>query len=99
MLIQILVLSVVLGVIILFCILFIIQLMYNNKEFIVKRFNNRFILFYIKYQIILARISLFIFSLVILFGLIELFVGLYYLITQPVPYEDLGIDLHTYVKK
>lgn len=59
--------------------------MYNNKEFIIKRFKNKFILFYIKYKIILAKISLFVFPLLNLFGLIEIFVGLHYLITHPVP--------------
>ena len=73
--------------------------MVNNIDFITKRFNNRFILYYLKYQLFLSKLSLFILPLFIMFGLIELFVGLYFIITHPIPYENLGIDLHTYLKK
>ena len=46
--------------------------MYNHKEFITKKFNNKFIKLYIKYQIILANISLFLLPALIFLGLIEL---------------------------
>ena len=34
-----------------------------------------------------------------MFGLIEIVVGLHFLITHPIPWEELPIDLHTYIKK
>ena len=94
-----LLISIVIGLIVLFTIYFLIQTMYNNKEFLTKRFNNRFIRFYINYQIILTKISLFVLPAFIFLGLIELFVGLYFIITHPIPYELLPIDLHTYLNK
>ena len=71
--------------------------MYNNKEFFIKRSNNRFIRFYINYQIVLTKISLFVLPAFIFLGLIELFVGLYFLITHQISYYCLDIDLHTYI--
>lgn len=94
-----LLISVVIGIIVLFTIYFLIQTMYNNKEFITKRFDNRIIRLYIKYQIILSKISLFVLPILIFVGLIELFVGLHFLLTHPIPFELLPIDLHTYLKK
>lgn len=90
--------SVVFGLIILFTTYFFIQTMYNNREFITKRFDNRFIRLYIKYQLFLSQISLFVLPAFIFLGLIELFVGLYFLITHPIPFELLPVDLHTYLK-
>jgi hypothetical protein len=90
---------IVIGLILLLSVYIFIQIMVNNKEFILKRFNNRFILFYLKYQLILSKISLFVLPLLIMFGLIELFVILHYIITHPIPFEKLPIDLHTYINK
>ena len=73
--------------------------MFLANKFINKRaiINNKFITLYLKYQIFLAKVSLFLLPLLIMLGLIELFVGLYFIITHPIPYEVLPIDLHTYV--
>ena len=73
--------------------------MLHNKNFIINKFNNKFIKFYINYQQLLAKISLFILPIIIMFGLIEIVVGLHFLITHPIPWEELPIDLHTYIKK
>ena len=74
--------------------------MVNNKELITKRFNNRFVLLFIKYQLFLSKISLFILPLFLMVGLVELFVGLYYIVTHPLPYDKLPVDnLHIYIKK
>jgi len=32
-----------------------------------------------------------------MFGLIELMVGLYFIITHPIPFEKLDIDLHIFI--
>lgn len=90
---------VVIGLIILFCIYFYITIMLNNKDYILKRFNNKFILFYLKYQLFLAKLSQFTLPLLILLGLLELLVMSHFLITHPIPYEQLPIDLHTFVKR
>ena len=73
--------------------------MINNKDYIMKKFNNKFVLFYFKYQVILAKISSILLPLIIMLALIELFVGLYFLITHPIPYDKLDIDLHKYISK
>ena len=97
LLIHFLLIIVVTSLIILFIFYFVVQTMFNNKEFILAKFNNRFIKLYIKYQIFLAKISLIILPLLIMLGLVELFVGLYFIITHPIPFEVLDIDLHTYI--
>ena len=73
--------------------------MLGKKEFILKKFNNKFIHFYIKYQLILAKFSTIILPILIMLGLIELFVGLLYIILHPIPFENLPIDLHTFLDK
>ena len=96
--IHILLLMVVTSLIILFTIYLVIQLLNNNREFLINKFNNKFIRFYFKYQLFLAKISMIILPIIILFGLIEMFVGVYFLLTHPIPYEKLDIDLHTFIK-
>ena len=90
---------VVIGLIIMFSFYLLLHIVYYNKDFIIKRFdnNNRFIKLYLRYQVILSKISLIILPVFILLGLIELFVGLHFLITHPIPYEELPVDLHTYI--
>jgi hypothetical protein len=95
--IQILLFIIVVSLILLLSVYFFIQIINNNKEFITKKFSNKFVLFYIKYQFLLAKISTILLPFFIMFGLIELLIGLYFLITHPVPYDQLGIDLHTYI--
>lgn len=75
------------------------NILLHNKEYFLNRFNNRFILLYIKYQIFTAKLSLVIFPIIIYIGLFSLFTGLHFLVTHPVPYESLGIDLHSIVGK
>ena len=90
---------VVIGLIIMFSFYLLLHIVYYSKDFIIKRFdnNNRFIKLYLRYQVILSKISLIILPVFILLGLIELFVGLHFLITHPIPYEELPVDLHTYI--
>ena len=95
-----LLISVVIGLIIMFSFYLVLHIVYYNKDYILKRFDNsnRYIKLYLRYQVILSKISLIIIPMFILLGLIELFVGLHFLITHPIPYEELPIDLHTYIK-
>ena len=77
-----------------------VQVLLNNKEFILKKiFNNRYVQLYIKYQIFIGQLSSVILPLFIMIGLIQLFIGLFYVITHPIPYENLPVDLHTYIGK
>ncbi len=68
-----------------------------NKDKIINRFNNRYIVWYIKYQVILSKITLFYFPLLLLTGLFTLCHGHYWLITHQIPYFDIDTDLHQYV--
>ena len=85
------------GLLLLMVAFLIIVFMLQNKDFILKKFNNKLIKFYINYQVILAKIGIYVLPLFILFGLIELIFFLYYLLTHTLPYESLPIDLHIYV--
>jgi hypothetical protein len=69
-----------------------------NKEFILKHFSsNRFFQFYFKYQFLSIKISLFILPFFIFLGLFTLVHSSYYMLTHPVPYDILGVDLHIFV--
>lgn len=94
-----LLLAVVIGLILLFSVLIFIQIMVKNKDFITKHFKNKFILLFIKYQLFLSKISLFALPLLIMIGLLELFVGVYFIITHPIPYDKIPFDLHIYISK
>jgi len=94
-----LLLILVISVIILFIIYIIINFMLQNKEFILNRFENKFIKFYLKYQFFLGKISVIVLPVLILFGLIQIFVGLFYIVTHPLPLEELNSNLHIYIKK
>ena len=92
-----LLLIIVLGLIVLFIIYMFINIFLHNKDFILNKFNYKLFRFMVKYQIFLGKISIFTLPLLILFGLIELAVGLHYLITHPIAWENLPLDLHAYI--
>ena len=70
-----------------------------NKEYFIAKFSNknRFIKFYLKYQIILANITLYLLPILIIFGIIELIYILNYLISHPLPIDKIGIDPHVFI--
>lgn len=87
----------------LFCLILaylINNLLFYNKEYFIKRFGqkNKFINIYLKYQVFCIKVSLFYLPLFMAIGFFVLFQGLYFLITHQIPYENLGIDLHVFVK-
>nr|AYM32774.1 hypothetical protein DXG00_000016 [Termitomyces sp.] len=83
---------------ILLFIIFIFNLIFLlNKDKIIKKFNNKFIRFYIKYQTALSWITLLYVPIFIFMGLFTLFNGILWLITHQIPYESLGIDLHQFI--
>nr|YP_010697876.1 hypothetical protein P1Q19_mgp22 [Fuscoporia viticola]WCF76837.1 hypothetical protein [Fuscoporia viticola] len=74
------------------------NLLLLNKDFITKHLGkNKLIVFYLKYQVISIKISLFVLPLFIFLGLITLIQSSYYMITHPIPYEILDVNLHVYV--
>ena len=88
---------IVVSLIVLFIGYIFLNIFIQNKDYIVNKFNNRFIRLYIRYQFIQARIASIYLPVLILAGLLQLMVAIYYNITHPIPYENLHIDLHTYV--
>nr|YP_009493210.1 hypothetical protein [Ganoderma calidophilum]AWJ64005.1 hypothetical protein [Ganoderma calidophilum] len=97
LIIYILLLIVVISTIILFIVYLVIHFMIYNKDYLVNKFNNKFIILFIRYQLFLGKLSSFILPLFILCGLFQLLFGLHFLLTHSIPYESLGIDLHTYI--
>lgn len=70
-----------------------------NKDNILKRFNNRFLVFYVKYQAILIKVSLFYLPFFVFMGLFTIAHASYFLLTHQIPFEQLGIDLHIFISK
>nr|QCI56460.1 hypothetical protein [Hypsizygus marmoreus] len=86
-----------LSVILLFIIYFLLNMFIKNQEYVLSKFNNRFIKLYIKYQIVLAKIATIHIPITIVIGLLVLIHGLHFLITHPIPLENLGMDLHSFI--
>nr|YP_009936105.1 hypothetical protein [Sanghuangporus vaninii]YP_010714093.1 hypothetical protein P2X57_mgp09 [Fuscoporia gilva]QNS39947.1 hypothetical protein [Sanghuangporus vaninii]WDD39656.1 hypothetical protein [Fuscoporia gilva] len=76
------------------------NLLFFNKDYIINKLGkiNKFILLYLRYQVFCIRVSLFYLPIFMFLGFFVLIRGLYFLITHQIPYESLGIDLHTLVK-
>lgn len=83
----------VISVLLLFIVYMINNIFLHNKEFILKYFNNKLLRMYFTYQGILAKIAIFYLPILIIIGLIVISHGLYFLITHPIPFEELGVDL------
>jgi hypothetical protein len=96
---QVLLFIISVSLLILFLLYILLVLFLLNKDYFINRFSdkNRFIKFYLKYQIILGYISLYLLPVLIILGLIELIYILNYLITHPLPVEGIGIDPHVWV--
>lgn len=65
-----------------------------NKNNILNRFKNIYILKYLQFQSLMIKISLIWIPLLMLLGLLIIAHGFHFLITHPLPLENLGIDLH-----
>lgn len=76
------------------------NLLFFNKNLIINKLgkNNKFIQFYLKYQVFCIRLSLFYLPVFMFIGFFTLVHGLYFLITHQIPYESLDIDLHVFVR-
>lgn len=71
-----------LTVIFLFTIIF-----YNYRNYFIKRFTNKYINLYIRYQIFLAKVFFIIYPIIFCLGMFVLAHGLYYLSTHPIILE------------
>jgi len=71
---------------------------FSFRDIFLSYFTNKYVVWFIKYQIVLFKVSLVVLPILILFNLFILGHGLYFLITHPIPYDTLNIDLHTYVE-
>lgn len=97
MFVEVILLISVISIILLF-IFFLLNLVFLlNKDRIIKKFDNKFITLYMKYQGFLSRLSLIYSPIFIFIGLFTLFHGLHWLVTNQIPYESLDIDLHQFV--
>ena len=95
---QILLYIVAISILLLFIVFLFLFFILQHKEYVINKFQNKYIKMYIKYQFILAKISYYIIPILILFGLIEMIVILHYTLSHPIPYHILPINLHTYIK-
>lgn len=98
---QVLLFIISISVLILFILYVAVNIFVLNKHIIAEKIKDKNILiqFYFKYQTILGNISFYLLPLLIICGILEISYILYYLITHPLPIENLNIDIHTYVKK
>lgn len=89
----------ILAISILFLFLFYIMnlLILSYRDQILGKLNNKFIVFIIKFELGLAKIATIYAPILIIIGLFVLIHGLYFLISHQIPYESLGIDLHTFI--
>lgn len=81
--------------VILLFILFITNLLIlNYKDKLLSIFTNKYLLFILKYELFLSKVLVLIIPIFVLIGLLNICYILYWLISNPIPYESLGIDLH-----
>ena len=69
-----------------------------NKNKILNFFTNKYILLVVKYEIALSKIVVYVAPILILVILINILIVSFWMVSNPIPYEDLGIDLHQYIK-
>ena len=97
MFILILLLIITMSIILLFILYVFNNILLHNKVWLINRFNNRFIKLYIRYQIFIVKLNLIYLPIIIFIGLFSLFIGLQFLVTHPIPFDTLDLDLHTIV--
>jgi hypothetical protein len=86
-------------IILLFVIYIINNIFLHYKDVLLKYFDNKYIRLYINYQVVLGRVSIIYLPMLIIFFMVGLCNGLHFLITHTIPYDNLAIDLHTYVRR
>ena len=96
---QVLLLIISVSILVLFLLYVYNNILIVNKEAIMNRVNdkNKILKFYVKYQLVLSRISFYFLPLLIIIGLLEIIYISNYLISHPLPVEKLPIDAHVYI--
>lgn len=97
MMIEILLLIMSISIIFLFIFFMFNIIFLFNKDKIKNKFNNKWITFYINYQTFFSRLSLIFVPILLFFSLMSLCHGLIWLISHPIPYGKLDIDLHQFI--
>lgn len=69
-----------------------------NKDKILNLFTNKYILLLVKYEIILSRLVVYVAPILILLVLINILVVSFWMVSNPIPYADIGINLHQYIR-
>lgn len=73
------------------------NIIYINKDRILAKFNNKWIVFYIKYQAFFVKLSLIYLPVFLLLSILLSIEMTYYLVCHPIPFETLNMDLHVWV--
>nr|YP_009463055.1 hypothetical protein [Pleurotus platypus]AUW35298.1 hypothetical protein [Pleurotus platypus] len=97
LLIHLLLLMSILGVLIFFSIFIFLLIFNSKKEYLLSKFNNKYLQFYIKYQYLLLKFSLIWMPVVIFIGLVQILVMTIFLITHTIPIEAFPVDPHMYI--
>lgn len=86
-------------IILLFIVYIINNVFLHYKDVLLNYFDNKYIKLYINYQVFLGKISIIYLPIIIIFFMLGLCKGLLFLITHTIPFENLDIDLHTFMKR
>nr|YP_009344392.1 hypothetical protein [Pleurotus eryngii]APT42207.1 hypothetical protein [Pleurotus eryngii] len=97
LLIHLLLLMSILGVLIFFSLFTFLLIFNGKKEYLLSKFNNKYLQFYIKYQYLLLKFSLIWMPIVIFIGLVQILVMTIFLITHTIPIDAFPVDPHMYI--
>ena len=95
---QMLIFIISISILLLIVALFFISFFLKNKEYLMNKFENKYIQMYLRYQFLIAKVSYYIIPVFIIIGLIDIVVVLYYMLSHPIPYHVIPVNLHIYVK-
>lgn len=95
---QMLILIVSISILLLIVVFLIISFFLKKKDYLMNKFDNKYIKMYLRYQFLIAKASYYIIPILIGIGLLDNIVMLYYMLTHPIPYHVIPVSLHIYVK-
>lgn len=95
---QMLIFIVSISILLLIIVFLFISFFLKNKEYLMNKFDNKYIKLYLSYQFVIAKVSYYIIPIFIVIGLIDIVVMLYYMLSHPIPYHVIPVNLHIYVK-
>ena len=83
---------------VLFSVFLINIILFINKDYIINRLNNKLLKLYLKYQAFFIKLSLFWIPIFIFISLFTIIYGMVFIFSPPIPYVNVGIDLHIFVE-